>query len=93
MSDVDEKRSKFNAKRKAAGHRAFGSEYVPKIFNISYCSNIFSQFKRVVLSALGIIFNDELPEEYEPDKYMARATSYSSAKLKAAIDLFRSRYQ
>ena len=88
LSDVKKKRTKFNAQRKAAGHRAFGSEYVHQFLNISDFNHIFSQFKRVVLSALGVIINDELPEEYEPAKYMAKAS-----KLKAAIDLFRSRCQ
>ena len=48
LSDVEKKRTKFNAQRKVAGHRAFGSEYVHQFLNISDCNHIFSQLKRLI---------------------------------------------
>ena len=53
----------------------------------------FSQFKRVLLSALGQMVLENLPEEYEAAKYMAKKNSDPSKKLTAAIDLYRSRIE
>ena len=50
----------------------------------------FSQFQRVLLSALGQIIKSNAPEEFEEGKFMARKTSDTAIKLKATIDLYLS---
>ena len=50
----------------------------------------FSQFKRLLLSALGQMIKSEVPEEFEGGNNMARKMSNPAIKLKAAMDLYLS---
>ena len=51
-----------------------------------YC--FLSQFKRVLLTALGRIVEEDRPEDFEPSKFMVRKNGNPVTKLKTALDLY-----
>ena len=47
-----------------------------------------SQFKRVLLSALGKIIEEDRPADFEPSKFMVSKNGNPDSKLKTALQLF-----
>ena len=89
LSDVDVRRTEFNAMRKRLKLSAFGSEYVLFSFLLKFLMyRYFSQFKRILLSALGKIIEEDCPGDYEPSKFMVRKNGNPDSKLKTALQLF-----
>ena len=89
LTDVDLRRSEFNAIRKQTKLSAFGSEYVIRLFVFfGLLSFSLSQFKRVLLTALGRIINEDYPEDFEPSKFMVKANGNPTFKLKTALTVY-----
>ena len=89
LSDVDVRRTEFNAMRKRLKLSAFGSEYVFFYYLLEFLMyRYFSQFKRILLSALGKIIEEDRPGDYEPSKFMVRKNGNPDSKLKTALQLF-----
>ena len=47
-----------------------------------------SQFKRVLLSALGKIIEEDRPADFEQSKFMVSKNGNPDSKLKTALQLF-----
>ena len=89
LSDVDVRRTEFNAMRKRLKLFAFSSEYMLFSFLLKFLMyRYFSQFKRILLSALGKIIEEGRPGDYEPSKFMVRKNGNPDSKLKTALQLF-----
>ena len=89
ISNVDVRRTEFNAMRKRLKLSALGSEYVLFSFLLEFLMyRYLSQFKRVLLTAVGKIIEEDRPADYEPSKFMVRKNGNSDSKLKTALQLF-----
>ena len=88
LSDVELRRTEFNDKRRRSKLSVFGSEYVLILNSINNAFVFFSQFKRVLLTALGQIVKGKGQEDYEPSHFMVRKNGNPAEKLKTALKTF-----